>query len=330
MCIICTRCVRACDEFRHTNAITLAGRGWDARIAFGAGGPVHESNCDFCGSCIDVCPTATLMEKPNKWAATETEAWVPTACAYCSVDCTISLGVKKGRGVIVRADPSNPVSHDQLCVRGRFHYDSVKYDERLEKPLVRRDGELTPATWDAALTSRPPTRRDREGARAEAIVLGLCLATNEENYLLASLRARSLGSNNVDTTIGPVMSAVGSALRGAFGTEVLPADMTGLARSKTILVVADDLESSHNVACLRVKDAVVNNGARLIVLTPRWGELCDFAAVWLRPQPGEEAATLVALASALAEATGAEDAAQTPAPQIGPQLTQTFQDALAI
>jgi predicted molibdopterin-dependent oxidoreductase YjgC len=332
MCIICTRCVRACDEIRHTTAITLAGRGWDARIEFGAGGPIHESNCDFCGSCIDVCPTATLMEKPNKWAATETEAWVPTACAYCSVGCTISLGVKKGRGVIVRADPSNPVSHDQLCVRGRFHYDSVKYDERLEKPLVRRDGELTPATWDAALDFAATHLAGLAKAHGpEAIgFLGSPFATNEENYLLGKLARAVLGSNNVDTTIGPMMSAVGSALRGAFGTEVLPADMTGLARSKTILVVADDLESSHNVACLRVKDAVVNNGARLIVLTPRWGELCDFAAVWLRPQPGEEAATLVALASALAEATGAEDAAQTPAPQIGPQLTQTFQDALAI
>ena len=116
--------------------------------------------------------------------------------------------------------------------------------------------------------------------------VGSPFATNEENYLLSKLARAAVGSNNIDTTTGPVMGAAASALRRAFGTEVLPADMTGLAQAKTVLVVADDLESSHNVACLRVKDAVVGNGARLIVVTPRWGELCDFAEVWLRPQPG--------------------------------------------
>jgi len=326
MCIICTRCVRACDEIRHTGAITLAGRGWDARIEFGAGGPVHESKCDFCGACIDVCPTATLMEKPNKWAATETEAWVPTACAYCSVGCTISLGVKKGRGVIVRADPANPVSRDQLCVRGRFHYDSVKFDQRQEQPLVRRDGELTPIVWDEALDTAAGRLAEIAKAHGPGAVgfLGSPLATNEESYLLSKLARAAIGTNNIDTTVGPVMSTVASALRGAFGTEVLPADMMGLATSKTVLVVADDLESSHNVACLRVKDAVVRNGARLIVVTPRWGELCDFAEVWLRPQPGEEAATLVALARALA--------AEAPegSPALAAELAQAVQQAVAI
>jgi len=326
MCIICTRCVRACDEIRHTGAITLAGRGWDARIEFGAGGPVHESNCDFCGACIDVCPTATLMEKPNKWAATETEAWVPTACAYCSVGCTISLGVKKGRGVIVRADPANPVSRDQLCVRGRFHYDSVKYDQRLEQPLLRRNGEPAPVAWDEALDTAAGRLAEIAKAHGPGAIgfLGSPLATNEESYLLSKLARAAIGTNNIDTTVGPVMSTVASALRGAFGTEVLPADMMGLATSKTVLVVADDLESSHNVACLRVKDAVVRNGARLIVVTPRWGELCDFAEVWLRPQPGEEAATLVALARALA--------AEAPegSPALAAELAQAVQQAVAI
>jgi predicted molibdopterin-dependent oxidoreductase YjgC len=330
MCIICTRCVRACDEIRHTGAITLASRGWHARIEFGAGGPIHESNCDFCGACIEVCPTATLMEKPNKWAATQTEGWVPTACAYCSVGCTLSLGVKKGRGVIVRADPANPVSHDQLCVRGRFHYDSVKYDQRLEQPLLRRDGELAPASWDEALDTAAGRLAEIAKAHGPGAIgfLGSPFATNEESYLLSKLARAAIGTNNIDSTIGPVMGAAASALRSAFGTEVLPADMTGLAQAKTVLVVADDLESSHNVACLRAKDAVVRNGARLIVVSPRWGELCDFAEVWLRPPPGEEAATLVALAHALAEATGAEKPAKTPT--LAPDLAQAVQQAAAI
>ncbi|MGQ9571824.1 MAG: molybdopterin-dependent oxidoreductase [Dehalococcoidia bacterium] len=303
MCILCTRCVRACNEIRHTGAITLAERGWHTHIAFGAGGAVHESNCDFCGACINVCPTATLMEKPNKWAASQVEGWVPTACAYCSVGCTITLGVKKGRAVIVRPEPSNPVSDDQLCVRGRFHYDAVGDDDRLHQPLVRRDGELAAASWHEALetaTARLAAIKKEQGAAAIAF-LGSPFATNEENYLLQKLARAVVGSNNVDHSGGPVMSAVGQSLRRAFGSEVLPADMTDLAKAETILVVADDLESSHNVACLRVKDAVVNSGARLVVVTPRWGELCDFAQVWLRPSAGQDAHVVAALARALLE-----------------------------
>lgn len=315
MCIICTRCIRACDEIRHTGAITLAGRGFSTRIEFGAAGPVHESTCDFCGSCIDVCPTATLMEHPNKWSATQTERWTPTTCTSCSVGCSTSLGVRKGRGVIVRPDTTaNPVSRNQLCVRGRFHYDAVKPSQRLSQPLIRRNGQ-TPlagqaarlgggqeaATWDEALEFTAARLTDiREQHGPEAIgFLGSPLATNEENYLLQKIARAVVGTNNIDSTVGPVARAAGESLRRAFGSPVLPADMTQLAQSKTLLVIAEDLESSHNVACLRCKDAVVNNGARLVVVSARRGELCDFAEVWLQPRPGEEAAVTAALAEAL-------------------------------
>ncbi|MFQ6020332.1 MAG: molybdopterin oxidoreductase family protein, partial [Dehalococcoidia bacterium] len=140
--------------------------------------------------------------------------------------------------------------------------------------------------------------RQKQGPQAIGF-LGSPLTTNEENYLLQKLARAVVGSNNVDTSVGPVTRAVAGALRNAFGSELLPADMTQLARSKTIVAVADDLESSHNVACLRIKDAVVRDGARLIVVSARWGELCDFAQVWLRPPPGQEAATVAALTGTL-------------------------------
>src|SRR3954451_23702249 len=152
MCIICTRCVRACDEIRHTGAITLAGRGETTRIAFGAGGAIHDSNCDFCGACIDVCPTATLLEKPNKWIA-KSETWVSTTCNSCSVGCTLSMGVRNGKVVMVKPDRLNPVSWDQICVRGRFHYDAIKTRERLTRHLVR----TAPSTLDVALDTAAKT-----------------------------------------------------------------------------------------------------------------------------------------------------------------------------
>jgi len=307
MCIICTRCVRACDEIRHTGAITLAGRGPRTRIAFGAGGPVHESNCDFCGTCIDVCPTATLMEHPNKWSATQTERWTPTTCTQCSVGCSIFLGTRKGRGVIVRPDAfSNPVSKDQLCVRGRFHYDAVKDSRRLHTPLIKRNGGQDTASWDEALeftAARIAQVREEHGPTAIGF-LASPFATNEENYLLGKIARSIVGTNHIDSSAGPVARAAAASLRNAFGSEVLPADMTRLAASRAIIVVADDLESSHNVAALRIKDAVVRGKARAVVISPLWNELVDFAEVWVRPAPGGEAAAVAALAAAVEQAKG--------------------------
>jgi predicted molibdopterin-dependent oxidoreductase YjgC len=318
MCIICTRCVRACDELRHTGAITLAGRGFSTRIAFGEGGDVHDSNCDFCGACIDVCPTATLMEHPNKWSATQTERWTPTTCTQCSVGCSIHLGTKNGRGVIVKPDThANPVSADQLCVRGRFGYDAVKPAQRLSTPMIKRNGGLDSSDWDEAMefTAANIARiREEHGPNAVGF-LASPLASNEENYVLGKVARAIVGTNNIDSSAGPVARAAAAALTAAFGSEVLPTDGTRVARSKTLLVVADDIESSHNVYSLRVKDASVYNQARVVVVSSMWGELNDFAEAFVQPKPGDEAAVVAALAAALAggDAAAGRDLVTDPA-----------------
>lgn len=333
MCILCTRCVRACAELRHTNAITLSGRGWDARIAFGAGGFIHESDCDFCGACLDVCPTATLMEHPNKWTGGHPDHWTGTACTYCSVACTIRMGVKKGRGLIVKPEPSNPVSNDQICVRGRFHYDYLNKIDRLAQPLIRHNGAQTAATWDEALefaAQRLAEIRQQYGPEAIAF-LGSPWNTNEENYLLQKVARAVVSTNNVDSSLGPVSQGAAQALRRAFGTEILTSDLAHLAQSQTILAIADDLESSHSVAALRIKNAVVRKGARLIVVSPRWGELCDFAEIWVRPRPGQEATALNAIAGLLLADGELAARAEAPAgvsPTIEPPLSADVQQAV--
>jgi formate dehydrogenase major subunit len=323
MCIICTRCVRACDEVRHTGAITLAGRGFSTRIAFGAGGAIHESSCDFCGACIDVCPTATLLEKPNKWVA-KTETWVSTACNSCSVGCTLSMGVRNGRVVMVKPDLLNPVSNDQICVRGRFHYDAIKPRERLLRQMTKSAGRQTPATFEDVLgasAERLASIIRERGADAVGVLVGPWM-TNEEAYLAARLARDVIGTPHLDSTAGPVADAVSRALVESLGTDVLPSDLSRLATASTIVVIADDLESSHNVAALRVKDAVVRGGATLIVISSRYGEVCDFiqpppagsimpspmrppqgdqTGVWLRPAAGREVAAAAVLARLVAE-----------------------------
>jgi predicted molibdopterin-dependent oxidoreductase YjgC len=309
MCIICTRCVRACDEIRHTGAITLAGKGFPTRIAFGSGGAVHESNCDFCGACIDVCPTATLMEKPNKWIA-RTEDWTSTTCNSCSVGCTISIGTRAGRAVIVKPDQVNPVSADQICVRGRFHYDAVGDRERLQRHLVRRGpagSAQFPAHWGELISHAAEQLRgviEKHGADAVA-VLGSPFATNEENYLAQKLAREVIGTPHIDFSQAAPNRAAMEAVRAAFGVDALPADMVNLRRGDVTFVIADDLESSHNVAAMRIKDAVVGNPAAprestLVLVSSIEGEMADFAdpygGIWLRPRPGAEAAVLDAAA----------------------------------
>ncbi|KAA0239347.1 hypothetical protein EDM76_03510, partial [bacterium] len=188
MCILCTRCQRACEEKRHTGAITLSGRGWDSRMAFGAGGPIHESNCDFAGACIDVCPTAALMEHPNKWVA-KPDHWVTTTCDSCAVGCSIKIGSKDGRGAIVRPGAGNPFSGDQICVRGRYHYDSLKPRERLSKHQVRRGQILAPAAFDDAIAEAASALKAAKAKGKVGVLVG-ATATNEEAWLAATI-ARS-------------------------------------------------------------------------------------------------------------------------------------------
>lgn len=296
MCIICTRCVRACDEKRHTGAITLSGRGWDTMIAFGAGGPIHESNCDFSGACIDVCPTATLMEHPNKWVA-KPEAWTTTTCDSCAIGCSIRLGAKDGRGVIVRPGEGNPVSEDQICVRGRYHYDSLKPRERLGKHLVRRGNIQAPASMPDAIAEAVKALKAAAAKGRVAVIAGGTI-TNEE-ALLAQTIARSAFKTSADSSLGPVIRATKQALEARLGTWRMAADMTRIKSSKAIVVVADDLEESHNVASVRVKDAVVHHKAKLIVIGPLRSELVDFAALWVQTNGGEEGLAAAQIADAV-------------------------------
>ena len=297
MCIICTRCQRACEEKRHTGAITLSGRGWDTRIAFGSGGAIHDSNCDFSGACIDVCPTAALMEHPNKWVA-KSDTWTTTTCDSCAIGCSIKIGSKDGRGNIVRPSPSgNPVSGDQICVRGRYHYDSLKPRERLSRHSVRRGAIQVPVTTDEAIAEAARQLRDAASRGRVGVLVG-ATATVEEAWLAKRIAAEAFKSA-ADSALGPVMRAVRTALEARLGTWRTAGDLTKVASAKTVVVIADDLEESHNVVSVRVKDAAVRGRARVLVIGSLRSELVDFAAAWVRPHGGEEGLAAAQLADAV-------------------------------
>ena len=302
MCIICTRCVRACDDLRHTTAITLAGRGFTTRIAFGAGGAIDESNCDFCGACVDVCPTATLMEAPNKWVA-RPDKWVTTTCTECSMGCTIQMGVRDGRGVQVRPGNGNDVSRDQICVRGRFGYDQTRDKDRLRAARIGRGEDAFEQDGDAVVEHAAAALRaiiERDGPGAVGI-LGSGQSTNEELVLVREL-ARGLGVANVDSSFGPVTGAIAEALLDAFGSEHLPSRLTSVERADVVVAIGDDISASNNVLGVRIKDAVANNGASLVSISARINPLARYAVEddhVITPGDGDLAAAAQALAAGL-------------------------------
>ena len=298
MCILCTRCERACDDLRHTTAITLAGRGFSTRMAFGAGGAIDESNCDFCGACVDVCPTATLMEAPNKWVA-RPERWVSTTCTECSMGCTIQMGIREGRGVIVRPAAGNDVSRDQICVRGRFGYDQVRDRQRLITGRLGRgaDGfaaETSAVVRDAA--AKLASMIQEHGPQAVGL-LGSGQATTEENYALAQL-AEWIGTPNLDASVGSAWGAVEEALLDAFGSVHLPTRLTSIESADAIVAIGDDISASNNVVGVRIKDAVVNHGATLVTISRRDSALEFHATMALRAPLGELASLTQDLAIA--------------------------------
>lgn len=200
-CIQCGRCIRICDEVQGVHVYDWAGRGFPALATTPFDRPLTETECEFCGQCVSACPTGALSERMGRfrgrwWERTRTE----TTCGYCGVGCTVTLEVNEDAVVGASAPLGKGVNGGNLCIKGRFGYDFVNHADRLTQPLVRRDGELVPASWDEALdlvARRLAEVRDAHGPDA---VAGLASAkcTNEEAYLFQKLMRAGLGTNNVD------------------------------------------------------------------------------------------------------------------------------------
>jgi len=199
-CVMCGRCVRACNERQVNQAISIGYRGSHNKIVAKADYPYIDSDCVFCGECVQSCPVGALLDKN---AMHQGRSWerrtVRTTCPYCGVGCQIDLHVKGGNIIKATGAPMLP-NEGRLCVKGRFGMGFVQHADRLQTPLIRKNGELEPATWDEALDLVAAKFKDIKEKSGPETIGGWCSAriTNEENYLMQKLMRAVIGTNHVD------------------------------------------------------------------------------------------------------------------------------------
>lgn len=200
-CILCGRCVQACNEVQVNEAISHGYRGAQSKIVAMGDLPLSASECVFCGECVQVCPTGALVEKKSKgaWRPWDVEK-IRTTCPYCGVGCQQTLHVKDGRIVKVSGDEEAAPNKGRLCVKGRFGYDFIYSEERLKTPLIRKDGVLCEASWDEALDlieEKLKTIIDESGPDALAGV-SCARSINEDSYQMQKLFRSVFKTNNID------------------------------------------------------------------------------------------------------------------------------------
>jgi len=302
-CIVCSRCVRACEEVQGTFALTIDGRGFGSKVSAGlASDDFLSSECVSCGACVQACPTATLNEKAVKEIG-KPERAVVTTCAYCGVGCTFRAEMRGEQVVRMVPWKDGKANHGHSCVKGRFAWGYAMHQERITKPMIREriDQPWREVTWAEALGHAASEFR-RIAAQYGNNALGGIVSsrcTNEEGFLVQKLVRAGFGTNNVDTCARVCHSPTGYGLKTAFGTSAGTQDFDSVDDSDVILVIGANPTDGHPVFASRMKRRI-RQGAKLIVIDPRRTDIVrspHIAADYHLPlRPGTNVAVLTAMA----------------------------------
>ncbi|RYF58489.1 MAG: formate dehydrogenase subunit alpha [Comamonadaceae bacterium] len=301
-CIVCNRCVRACEETQGTFALTIAGRGFDARVAAGQSESFMQSECVSCGACVQACPTATLQEK-SVIEMGQAEHSVVTTCAYCGVGCGFKAEMKGDQVVRMVPWKDGQANRGHSCVKGRFAWGYTTHKERVLKPMIRKhiSDPWQEVSWEVALNHAASEFRRIQDAHGRDAIGGITSSrcTNEETWLVQKLIRAAFGTNNVDTCARVCHSPTGYGLKQTLGESAGTQTFDSVMHSDVVIVMGANPSSGHPVFASRLKRRL-RAGARLIVIDPRRIELVDSphikADFHLQVRPGTNVALLSSLA----------------------------------
>jgi formate dehydrogenase major subunit len=301
-CIVCNRCVRACEETQGTFALTIAARGFDSRVAASENVPFMDSECVSCGACVAACPTATLMEK-SVTVLGQAEHSVVTTCAYCGVGCAFKAEMKGSQVVRMVPYRNGQANEGHACVKGRFAWGYATHKDRITKPMIR--AKITDAwrevSWDEAIAYAASEFKRIQAKYGRDSIGGITSSrcTNEETYLVQKLVRAAFGNNNVDTCARVCHSPTGYGLKTTLGESAGTQTFASVAHSDVIVVIGANPTDGHPVFASRLKRRV-REGAKLIVADPRRIDLVDGphlkADYHLPLRPGTNVALINALA----------------------------------
>ncbi|MCK5424201.1 MAG: formate dehydrogenase subunit alpha [Emcibacter sp.] len=311
-CILCSRCVRACEEVQGTFALTVEGRGFDSKIMAGVDQDFLSSDCVSCGACVDACPTDSLLEK-NVIDKGAPDHSVLTTCAYCGVGCGFKAELKDGEVIRMTPWKDGMANHGHSCVKGRFAWEYAFHEDRILKPMIRENitDPWKEVSWDKAIdfaADRLKAIQKKYGSKSiGGITSSRC--TNEEVFVVQKMIRTAFGNNNVDTCARVCHSPTGYGLNQTLGTSAGTQTFDSVMDADVILVIGANPTDAHPVFASRMKSRL-RQGAQLIVIDPRAIDLVKTPHVkadyHLPLLPGNNVAVINALAHVIVD-EGLED-----------------------
>lgn len=302
MCIVCYRCVRACEDIQGTFALTVDGRGFDSKISAGQMESFMDSECVSCGACIDSCPTTALQEKSVIRIGLPDSSTV-TTCAYCGVGCTFNVEMRDAE--IVRMTPckDGQANAGHACVKGRFAFGYFKHKDRITTPMIRDsiDEAWREVSWPEAIEYTARRFREIQVKYGKDSIGGITSSrcTNEETYLVQKLVRAAFGNNNVDTCARVCHSPTGYGLKTTLGESAGTQAFDSVDKADVIMLVGANPTAAHPVFASRLKRRL-RAGAQIIIVDPRQTELVSSphirAAHHLQLRPGSNVAFLNSMA----------------------------------
>lgn len=299
-CILCHRCVRACDEVQGSLVLSLYGRGHEGRVIRSLDSDFKRSDCVSCGRCVQSCPTNALSDL-HQAKTLAADRRVRTLCTYCGVGCNLEVLVK-GEEIRAIQGAEGVVNQAHTCLKGRYAFAYHRHPDRLRTPLIREGGVLREASWEEALDRLAQRLTEIRTAHGPDAIAGISSArcTNEENYLMQKLMRAVIGTNNIDGCARVCHAPTAFGMQQTFGTGAATNSIAEIPLADCLLVMGANPNEAHPVTGAKIKQRVMQ-GVPLILIDPRAIELAPYAAVHLQPRPGTNVALLNLIARSLIE-----------------------------